>query len=66
VDTFIHPPNNEGREHHRFAGVLTDITEQKLLENQLQHTQKMDAIGQLAGGISHDFNNMLGGIVGAG
>lgn len=39
--------------------------EKKLLSEQLHHSEKMDALGQLASGISHDFNNMLAGIVGA-
>ncbi|TET76687.1 MAG: PAS domain S-box protein [Candidatus Cloacimonadota bacterium] len=38
---------------------LLDITEQKKLEQQFRHSQKMEAIGRLAGGIAHEFNNML-------
>jgi len=47
-----------------FVGMIRDITEQQQLIRQLQHAQKMEAIGTLVGGVAHNFNNMLSGIVG--
>jgi PAS domain S-box-containing protein len=55
--------NDEG-EPEAYCGISTDITEQRNLEERLRYSEKMEAVAQLAGGIAHNFNNQLAGIMG--
>ncbi|MDF7797893.1 response regulator [Pontiellaceae bacterium B1224] len=63
-EAVIYPIRGDGDKMINYVSISRDITQEREIEKHLRQQQKMNAIGELAGGVSHDFNNILTAILG--
>ncbi len=64
VEAIIYPIHDDSGKIINYVAISRDVTQEMAIEKQMRQTQKMNAIGELAGGVSHDFNNILTAILG--
>ncbi|MEN7972773.1 MAG: response regulator [Verrucomicrobiota bacterium] len=64
IEAIIYPIHDDAGKIANYVAISRDVTQELAIEKQLRQTQKMNAIGELAGGVSHDFNNILTAILG--